>query len=644
MPWDEGLEGQALDIARTAASPLRVAAGPGTGKTFALMRRLARLLEEGHDPTRILLVTFTRVSAADLERELDRLGLTRAHLVAKGTLHSLCFGLLHRGHVFQFTARVPRPLMKYEERFLLEDLGEYGDFGTIHRRRATLKAFEAAWARQQDQQPGWPTDPTDQAFQGHLAEWLAFHQAILIDEIVPLTLRYLRANPGCPELTQFDHVLVDEYQDLNRAEQSVIDLLVSNGSLALVGDEDQAIYEAFRYAHPEGISQFHTTHPGTHDIPLDVSRRCPPLLVSLANSLIRNNLRRSGRQLIPHQEDHPVSVDVIQWPNMQAEAAGIADFIAARVSSGEYHPGQTLVLCPRRQFGYLIRDELLTRGIAAHSFFHEEALDGNPKVLGDSAAQQSFTLLTLLANPEDKVALRSWLGFGNTSLRSGEYRRLRDYCSQHDLSPWEALSAIRAGQLSIPHTIGLSTRFTSLFTNLQELNNLDPEVAFDHLFPPDQDWAEPFRAIYDQAGEPLTHQEAHDLIRVSITQPELPSDVDYVRVMSLHKSKGLTANNVFVTGCIEGLIPSHRSNLTFENQRRHLEEQRRLLYVALTRARRTLVLSSVLALPRDLAHRMRVVIRGGDQNYGETIASSFLAELGPDCPDAIYGPDWLLSA
>jgi superfamily I DNA/RNA helicase len=641
MPWNDGLEGQTLEIARDPSSPLRVIAGPGTGKTFALLRRLARLIEEHASPRRILLVTFTRVSAADLERELRGLGHPEGADVSKGTLHSLCFGLLSRRHVLQFTGRTPRPLLAFEERILLEDLGEYGEFGTLHDKRRMLKAFEAAWARDQDQDPGWPTTKLEQAFQATLEEWLRFHEAMLVDEIVTLTLRYLRSNPAAAELSQFDHVLVDEYQDLNRAEQSLIDLLATRASLSLVGDQDQAIYERFRYAHPEGIAEFHIGHPGTRDIPLDLSRRCPPTIVSLANSLIRNNMRRSGRQLIPSDQGQPVSVHVIQWPDMHSETEGIASFIEARVRAGEYDPGQTLVLCPRRQFGYLLRDRLRTIGIAAHSFFHEEALEGNAKLLPESLAQQAFTLLTLLAHPGDRVALRAWLGFGSPSLRSGEYYRLRNYCSHNPTTPWEALEAIRAGTTSIPHTAGIADRFGELVNRLRTLVPMDPANAFDELFPPDQPWAEPFRSIYEQAGGPLPHEDAHELLRVNITQPELPNSADFVRIMSLHKSKGLTAHHVYVTGCVEGLIPSHVDNLPFEEERRFHEEQRRLFYVAITRPRRNLVLSSVLTLPRDLAHRMRAVVRGGASQYAETIASSFLAELGPHCPSAITGDEWL---
>ena len=640
MPWNEDLDGEALEIAQTDSAPLRVVAGPGTGKTFALLRRLARLLEEGCDPRRILLVTFTRVSAADLERELDRLGLSQGQQVTKGTLHSLSFGILHRQHVLRFTHRTARPLLEFEKRFLLEDLS--ADFGTFYERRATLKAFEAAWAREQDQEPGWPATSQEQAFQGVLEEWLRFHGGMLVDEIVPLTLRYLRMNPSCREIRQFDHVLVDEYQDLNRAEQSLIDLLAQNACLTVVGDQDQAIYEAFRYAHPEGISQFHETHPGTYDIPLDVSRRCPPTIVSLANALIRNNHRRSNRQLLPIEGDRQVNVRVIQWEDMYEEAEGIADFIEAKVRSGACDPGQTLVLCPRRQFGYLLRDELRRRAVEAHSYFHEEALEGNPKLLDESAAQQAFTLLTLLARPEDRVALRAWLGFGSPTLRVREYMRLRDHCSNAECSPFEALQAIHDNQFTIRYTSGLSRQFEELTQRLQELLPLDPPDAFDRLFPPNEQWAEPFRSIYDEAERPSDYADIQDLLRTNITQPELPSNTDFVRIMSLHKSKGLTAQHVFITGCVEGIIPSYPRNLPFEATRRYHEEQRRLFYVAITRARCTLVVSSVTRLPRDVAHRMGAQVLGGNHQNADTIASTFLSELGRDCPNAVPGSQWLL--
>lgn len=358
MPWDEGLEGPALQFAVSDQSPIRAQAGPGTGKSFGLRRRVARLLKGGAHPGRIILVTFTRVSAGDLERELGAIGHPQVGRVRKGTLHALAFWLLNQAHVIVLTRRTPRPLMTFEERFLVEDLGRVDGLGDVNERKRRLKAFEAAWAREQDQEPGWPEEDVDRIFQLNLDEWLRFHQSMLIGELIPVTLRYLRSNPASPELELFDHVLVDEYQDLNRAEQSLIDLISSHGRLAVVGDEDQSIYEDFRYAHPEGISEFHNTHEGTLDVPLEVSRRCPTRIVEIANSLIRHNLRRTGRVLQALHENAGGEIHVVQWASMEAEAEGIASFIGAMIDSGEFEAGNTLVLSPRRQFGYLIRDAL----------------------------------------------------------------------------------------------------------------------------------------------------------------------------------------------------------------------------------------------------------------------------------------------
>ncbi len=639
MAWNENLSGRALEIAAHNASPLRVVAGPGTGKTFALMRRIARLLEQGNDPRRVLLVTFTRVAADDLQKELGRLNIQNVNLVRKGTLHAFCFSTLSQANVLGITGRIPRPLFGFEERFLLEDLG-FHDFGDYHNRKRRLKAFEAAWARQQNEEPGWPQNDDDHRFQAILDEWLRFHQAMLLGELVPVTLKYLRDNPGCPERFQFEHVLVDEYQDLNRAEQGLVDILGERGSLTVIGDEDQSIYEAFRYAHPEGISRFHEIHGGTFDIPLSECRRCPTRVVALASELIRSNLRRIGHDLLPKPDNCAGDIHIVQWPNMEAEAAGIAEFIHRKIETREFDPGKILVLCPRRQFGYMIRDALRERGRSAHSFFHEEVLDGNPKSIDDCQAQEAFTLLTLLVNPNDRVALRCWLGFGSQSLRAAEYQSLREYCSNSNVSTKEALDALTNGDLAIQRTRGIRDRYLQLVQKLERLRALSGQEILDTLFPADQEWAEPLRAMIDESVTDLTIENILDALHTNITQPELPSDVEYIRIMSLHKSKGLNADHVVVTGCIEGLIPNRKEDLPFEEQMRYVEEQRRLFYVAITRPKKTLVLSSVLTLPRNLAHKIGAYVEGGDQYSADTIASTFLAELGPQCPRPVLGSEW----
>jgi len=643
VSWDDDLEGATRRIAATALSPLCVLAGPGTGKTFALMRRLARLLQEGAEPERLLVSTFTRTAASDLARELAALGIEGVRNVRAGTLHSLCFSILSRAEVLDLTGRVPRPLLDFESRFLLEDV-KGAQTGGIRQCEKRLKAFNAAWARLQSDDPGWPTDEADRLFQQVLIAWLRFHEAMLIGELVPETLRYIRDNPASPFASMFDHVLVDEYQDLNRAEQVLLDLLAEAGKLAVIGDEDQSIY-SFKHAHPEGISTFHESHEGTAEDGLDECRRCPLLVVEMANALIKNNANRVERELVPRAANPKGEVFVVQWRSMKDEAQGMAQFVQERISAGEVEAGRVLVLAPRRQFGYAVRNALISVGVLAHSFFHEEAFDGDPKTLDKFAAQEAFTLLTLLAKRDDRVALRCWCGFGSPSLRSGAWARLRQHCEQTGETPIAALQRLAAGELTLPNTYELVARFSQLTDSLELLKGLQGQALVDTLFPTGQDWVGPFRSLASaMERDEFEPGELRDFLRVGITQPELPTDVDYVRVMSLHKSKGLTADLVVVMACIEGLLPRFDKDLSSDEASRRLEEQRRLFYVAITRTRRALVLSSVTQLPRDLAFQMGAHVTGGRRDWANTIASRFLNELGSSRPRAVRGETILRGA
>lgn len=640
MSWDENLEGVAKRIAEIDLSPLRVLAGPGTGKTFALTRRVARLLEGGAEPSRMLVCTFTRTIAADLKKEIAALGLEDIDAVRAGTLHGFCFSLLSRGEVLALTGRKPRPLLKSEQRFLLEDL-KNARFGGIRGCSRRLEAFNSAWARLQNDEPGWPSDPVDRAFQAELKSWLLFHQAILVGEVVPETLTYLRENPASEDRSAFDHVLVDEYQDLNRAEQVLLDLLAEDGTLTVIGDENQSIY-SFKFAHPEGISRFHENHPGTHDETLDECRRCPALVIELANHLISRNDTSVPRPLQPMSTSSPGEVVVVQWPSMGDEARGLARFIHKRIESGTVSPGQVLVLAARRQFGYGIRDELKSLGTPALSFFYEEDLEGDPKDESASSAQAAYFLLSLLVDREDRVALRAWCGFGSPSLRSGAWKRVRSVSESTGATPWTVLQEVADGSRKLAGISDLVGRFRQVRDRLSELDALRGRELVDALFPLSEPWAEPLRTLAETLSDnDCDAPELLDGIRSGIVRPELPVDVDYVRVMSLHKSKGLTANLVLVAGCVQGLIPHLLEEGLRAEQLAHLEEQRRLFYVAITRTRCTLVLSSVTSLPRQLAYKMRAKVLGGSRNIVRAIASEFLAELGPRRPIPILGAAFL---
>ncbi len=639
MEWDKDLTGKALEIAGCTDSPLRVVAGPGTGKTLSLTRRVARLIEEGCNPREVFIVTFTRVAADDLVKEINKLQIPNAKNVEKGTLHSFCYRTLQRAKVLDAMDRTPRTLLDFEKRFLLQDLDQVGGGGINYCKRQ-LKAVEAAWARQQDQLPGSPQTDQDRAFQNLLYTWLKFHDSMLIEELIPLTLQYLRNNPLCPERTMFKHVLVDEYQDLNRADQMLIDILSEKGTLSVVGDEDQSIYEDFRYAHPTGISEFNQTHPHTRDIPLNECRRCPTRVVEIANSLININQRRIKHNITKWNPNCLGDIYIIQWENMIDEARGIAKFINYKVKTGEFDAGSTLIISPIKDIAYLVRDELTTLGCAAHTFFNEEVLDGDPQSK-EAFSQQAFTLLTLLTNPNDMVALRCWLGFGVKKLRSKAYKCLLSYCSENGVTPRFVLDSILSGALSIPGTRSLIPRYKSLLKYENDCGSKSGRDIFDELYPEKDEWSAPFRQMVSEFDDNVTLKDILDNLRVKITQPELPTNVDYIRIMSQYKSKGLSADHVIIVGCINGLMPRRNEKESSEGQLCFYEEQRRLFYVAISRTRKTLVISTFVKMPTELAHRTRATIYGPTSQYANVRSSDFINELGSSRPEVLPGDDWL---
>jgi DNA helicase II / ATP-dependent DNA helicase PcrA len=179
MPWDDRLDpnSPAYGIASDRSESIRVVAGPGTGKSFGLKRRVARLLETGVSPARILPVTFTNVAAEDLQREMLQIGVPGCEAIRGSTLHALGMKILGRRNVLEATGRIARPLNRFEMEPLLYDLSP--NFGNKRDRNKRIRAYEAAWARLQHEEPGYASDPDDQLFERVLIDWLRFHRGIL---------------------------------------------------------------------------------------------------------------------------------------------------------------------------------------------------------------------------------------------------------------------------------------------------------------------------------------------------------------------------------------------------------------------------------------------------------------------------------
>jgi DNA helicase-2/ATP-dependent DNA helicase PcrA len=442
MAWDDDLAAgsPAYQIAASAHKRIRVLAGPGAGKSYAMKRRVARLLEvEKIDPAKMLAVTFTRVAAEDLHRELVSLHVPGADQLEGRTLHSLAMAILLRNHVLVVLGRTPRPLNEFELEPLLADLrNAHGD---KHKRRRLIRAYGAAWARLQSQQPGFARSPADQAFADDLVEWLTWHEAMLMDEVIPHLFQYLHANPGAPEHGEYSHVLIDDYQDLNRAEQESLHFLGAKGAMCIIGDDDQSIY-GFRHAHPDGIRQWAALHP-TEEHAIAECRRCPTTIVAMAKSLISRNKERLGTALIERPSNGPGEVVVRQYHTAAAEADAVAAKIASLIASG-VASREIIVLGQRQTFATPIFRKLREQGIPTKSYYAETELD-------TEEAQERFDFLKLLLNREDRVALRWLLGRGSPSWQSKPYKRLTDRARADGASPWATLESLVAGTITLPY-------------------------------------------------------------------------------------------------------------------------------------------------------------------------------------------------
>lgn len=644
MPWFDGLIAgtPAHAIAASTNSRIRVVAGPGTGtgKSFAMKRRVARLLEAGVVPAAILPVTFTRVAAEDLHRELVGMGVPGCDELNGLTLHSLSLRMLMRNHVLQATGRTARPLNDYEVAPLVSDLMDtHGGKRLVDRLR---QAYEAAWARLQHQQPGYVQSAADAAFAADLRSWLTFHEAMLIGEVIPQLYEYLRSNPGAPERTEFQHILVDEFQDLNKAEQGVIDLLSNAADVCIVGDDDQSIY-SFKHAHPEGIRDWITININADDLQLDECRRCPTTIVRMANSLISHNqMRLVPRQLTPRLQNGPGDVRIIQYQTLGDEVAGVADLVRDMVEAGT-PPGDILILAQRGVIGTPIYEAIQGRNIPVRSYYSEAELDSTD-------AQRRFALLKLFVNREDRVALRWLVGLTGNNWNASGYRRIREHCEATGLTPWQVLEQLSTGVLRLPYTGNIVASFDEVVSELESLEALpDLAAVVDLLLPAGDDSVSELRDLailtLDELG-PDDREEWLFQLMQAISQPDIPSEIQDVRIMSLHKSKGLSAPVTIVAGCVEGLLPRQPARGTPAAQAAaEIEEQRRLFFVGISRVKAdlangkpgTLVLTNSRRM--FLADAMGAGITPAAVHYkvARLNASRFIAELGRHAPAPIAG-------
>lgn len=637
--------------------PLLILAGAGSGKTRVIAHRIAYLIAEKNVPSwNILAVTFTNKAADEMRQRVQRLLRTqeRASLPLVSTFHSLCVRIL-RQDLEKLNDKYTRRFTIYDQddslRLIKQGIKELGFDEKYLAPRATQSAISSAKNRGQD--------PTAFAAQAEYVDErrtlmakvyemyetrLHTNNALDFDDLLIKTVRLLRDVPEIREKynNKFRYILVDEYQDTNSLQFALISLLTQKSqNICVVGDEDQSIYK-WRGADISNILNFEKHFHNTKTIRLEQNYRSTQTILDVAGAVVKNNLERKGKNL---WTSNPRGGRVGYYQALDAEAE--ARWVAAKIVE-------------HRKEEFDLRAAVLYRTNSQSRVF-EEAMRraGLPyNIIGGFSFYERMEVRDIIAylklalNPNDSIALQRVInspprGIGKQTTDEIE-RRAKDY----DLSWWETISLVveQPGNLG-SRAISALKSFRRIVTRLSELS--DPDTPTESFSPVSDVVRE---AILETGYESSLRSERTDeaegrlenlqeLVNAAVDYDEqgveglrefidhsaLVSDQDAykrdapVTLLTVHSAKGLEFPLVFIVGLEDGLFPHSRS----ATDRAELEEERRLAYVAMTRAERYLYVT----------HAMRRRV------YGEELASEpspFLNEMPNDLLDDLsLGKSWL---
>ena len=658
----QGLNPAQYEAVIYQGGPLLIVAGAGSGKTRVLTHRIAYLLATGRARgSEILAITFTNKAAAEMRERLETLVGGAGKYMWVLTFHSACVRILRREHE---AAGLRSSFSIYDatdsQRLITLIVRELG----IDPKRFTPKAFANRISDLKNELitplQFAETANTSNPFERHLAEvYRAYNQrlkaanALDFDDIIMRTVQLLRAKPAIAQLyrRRFRHVLVDEYQDTNHAQYVLVRELVGVGSqgpsgeLTVVGDSDQSIY-AFRGATIRNIEEFEKDFPNSHTILLEQNYRSTQNILSAANAVISQNDGRRAKNLWTALGDGEKIVGYVADSEYD-EARWVSQEIERLGEENGVRPGQVAVFYRTNAQSRALEEAFMRAGVPYK-------VVGGTRFYERKEIKDALAYLRAVDNPDDTVSLRRIFNVPKRGLGQKAEATLAAHAEQYGISFGQAISdaAGRArpqtpdGQITLtPPVAGLATRtrtqvrrfddiLEGLRTQLREGAGvaelldaaLDTSGYLAELRASDdpqdasrvENLAELHAVAEDFQQENPTGTLAEFLERVSLVadSDQIPDDdggQGQVTLMTVHTAKGLEFPVVFVTGFEDGTFPHSRS-LADEAE---LAEERRLAYVALTRARERLYLT-------------RAAVRSAWGASNVMVASRFLDDIPPE--------------
>lgn len=636
MPWYDGLDPEQRAVTSHTGAHARVLAGPGTGKTYVMARRVAYLVTEGNVlPTAILALTFTRHAAAELRQRV--IGLVEATPGPRiSTLHSFALRQLLRNWPL-VSGGVPEPLRiadDFEERYIvLEDLSRM--LGrTVPQTRDSLARLSADWEKLTAEAENWEQQFPDPPFLGAWLEHREVYGYVVRAELVYRLKRALDQHPDFRLEGPPKHALVDEYQDLNRCDLAVVRALAERGAeLYVAGDDDQSIY-GFRYAHPEGIRRFCQDYSGAASLELSTCRRCDPAILALGEFVADQDYQRIPKKLHAEEGREEGEVQLLLFRDQYEEALGVAALCGSLIEQHGCQPHDILLLVRSDRHGAyssVLRGALSEVNVPVSVGEERDPFGVQP------GGRQLLSLMRVAANPQDHLAWRTLFDLRHNGIGESAIQAVYGFSRQRGLTFCGALNEIE------PNPGELRTFGPRIAAEVREIREMaqtlarDVQAAADPLAPrsladgvarvaeaviPE---AEARQEVLDYISDVAEASEAEGLtdllqaLAVSSEDIEQHLEEGKVNVLTMHKAKGLTAKAVFVVAAEDQLIPGWAQTSD------EMGDARRLLYVSLTRAKHWLFVTQCARRTGHQAHT------GRDSGQSGRTLTRFL-EHGPLAP------------
>ena len=629
----------------TTEGPVLILAGAGSGKTRVLTHRVAYLIQEkGVAPWHIMAITFTNKAAGEMRQRIDDMIDYGAESIWVATFHSSCVRILRRfadrmGYATNFTI-----YDSDDQKTLMKDICKRLEIDTkMYKERTFLNEISSAKNELISDQEfanqamgDFRKTRTAQVYREYQAR-LKQNNAMDFDDLIMNTVELLKLDPEVLNYYQekFQYVMVDEYQDTNTAQFELVRLLAGGkNNLCVVGDDDQSIYK-FRGANIYNILNFEKHFPDATVIKLEQNYRSTGNILEAANGVIANNEGRKAKRLWTDAGKGD-KVYFEQFDSAYEEADFIARDIGRRVAKGEYTYGDCAILYRTNAQSRLLEEKLIASNIPYK-------IVGGVNFYSRKEVKDLLAYLKTVDNAQDELAVRRIINIPKRGIGAASLAKVSAYAEVNSLNFYQALE--RAREIpGLGRAAGKIEPFVDLIASLRELAALGGVSAVLEEVLEQTGYVRELEAedtpeaqarienidelmnkaiSYEQENEEPTLSGFLEEVALVADIDRLAEDQNYVVLMTLHSAKGLEFPNVYLSGMEDGLFPSYMS-ITSDDAEAELEEERRLCYVGITRAKEHLTITGA---------RMRM--QRGETQYHKI--SRFVKEI-PE--EVLSGSTW----